>query len=75
MTDNEAALDERPRLPNIRAFPDPYVRMAQECPRERGYEPHERGDYYHVRNRSGVCCVMGFVPRQDLSKLIGRWEI
>ena len=49
------------------------LRLQQECPRHLGWSEHETL-YYHVYNRTGVCCVMAFMPRGELYKHIGSFH-
>lgn len=48
-------------------------RLFKECPRRLGWDEHE-SRYYHVRNRSGVTCVMDIMPPRELHKYIGKWS-
>ena len=52
------------------------IRAAKVCPRGVSAKEHRLGHYYHVRNRrSGLACIMDILPRRDLYKLLGPWEL
>ena len=57
-------------LPLVRS-----IKQAEVCPRKASAKEHQLGHLYHVRNRGSFACVMDIVPRRDLHKFLGKWEL
>lgn len=51
------------------------IKQAEVCPRKASAKEHQLGHLYHVRNRGSFACVMDIVPRRDLHKFLGKWEL